>query len=267
MSIKRWLSSPQISSLFPHHQHPHPTIQPSNTSLKAPIKLSKTSLTPQSQPIKMQFSTVVSILSMAIFATAAPSIQARTGGGDGGEGGSSQCNASGEKQVCCVGGGVIALLCTVTALGSACGNEAYCCQTSSSVVSSSCSRTPIPGSSNGMLTNAGLRRQHQRPQLRQHRLNLSRAACSLLPLKTRHQGNLQARTHLTRQPEAGLSLTDLTPWTLQLLVPGCPFCLLDVLEDGVRKFLETSRERVLVERAWFLQQFDLYWRVFPGGIQ
>ena len=79
----------------------------------------------------MQFFTIVSILSLGLLASAAPGLEVRTGGGGGGDGGS--CNASGQKQVCCVGGGILNLICTVTALGSACGNEAFCCSTDAPV--------------------------------------------------------------------------------------------------------------------------------------
>lgn len=77
---------------------------------------------------------IVSILSVALTATAAPAMDAvleeRTGGGGGT---TTTCSAKGYKQVCCNSG---LLGCLVQILGAHCSQQAYCCKTDASTVSS-----------------------------------------------------------------------------------------------------------------------------------
>jgi hypothetical protein len=96
----------------------------------------------QTQPTaKMKTSMIVSVLSMAVMAFAAPYAS---------EGASTTCSNT-SKQVCCdnldlAGLKLLgSLTCTVQLLGSACENKVYCCETESDAVSlaalvTSCSR-------------------------------------------------------------------------------------------------------------------------------
>ena len=78
----------------------------------------------------MQFSSIATILSVALAASAIPTeMEARTGGGGGGGKGKT-CSNSNAKQVCCNG----LLSCVVQVLGSGCtSGGAYCCTTDAPV--------------------------------------------------------------------------------------------------------------------------------------
>ncbi|CAG7561889.1 unnamed protein product [Fusarium equiseti] len=77
----------------------------------------------------MQFSTLASVLTMAVAAIAAPAdiLEARTGGGSGG-GNNAVCSAQ-NNQVCCNG----LLSCAVQVLGSNCNGNSYCCESDAPV--------------------------------------------------------------------------------------------------------------------------------------
>ncbi|KAH7179075.1 uncharacterized protein B0J16DRAFT_166450 [Fusarium flagelliforme] len=75
----------------------------------------------------MQFSTLASVLTMAVAAIAAPAdIEARTGGGNNGN--NPVCTAQ-NNQVCCNG----ILSCAVQVLGSNCNGDSYCCKSDAPV--------------------------------------------------------------------------------------------------------------------------------------
>ncbi|KAJ4015497.1 uncharacterized protein FIESC28_05354 [Fusarium coffeatum] len=73
----------------------------------------------------MQFSTLASVLTMAVAAIAAPAdtLEARTGGGN-----NAVCSAQ-NNQVCCNG----LLSCAVQVLGSNCNGNSYCCKSDAPV--------------------------------------------------------------------------------------------------------------------------------------
>ncbi|WKT54153.1 hypothetical protein QSH57_004737 [Fusarium oxysporum f. sp. vasinfectum] len=76
----------------------------------------------------MKTTALLSALTMAVVAIAAPAeIEAR-GGGSGGT-----CNSDNHQQVCCNGGGLLGLACTVGLLSTGCNQGTYCCETQSSV--------------------------------------------------------------------------------------------------------------------------------------
>jgi hypothetical protein len=118
-----------------------PQIQPSETNKQlhqASKQINNSTLTNPTSPklttIKMKATTVIiSILSVALTATAAPAmdsvLEERTGGGGGT---TTTCSAKGYKQVCCNSG---LLGCLVQILGSHCSQQAYCCKTDASTVS------------------------------------------------------------------------------------------------------------------------------------
>lgn len=84
----------------------------------------------------MKTTALLSALTLAVVAIAAPAeIEARGGGGgSGGSGGT--CNSDNHQQVCCNGGGLLGLACTVGILSTGCNQGTYCCETNSAFVSS-----------------------------------------------------------------------------------------------------------------------------------
>ncbi|EXA29307.1 hypothetical protein FOVG_19188 [Fusarium oxysporum f. sp. pisi HDV247] len=87
----------------------------------------------------MKTTALLSALTLAVVAIAAPAeIEARghSGGGSGGGGSSGSggtCNSNNGQQVCCNGGGLLGLACTVGLLSTGCNQGTYCCETQSSV--------------------------------------------------------------------------------------------------------------------------------------
>ncbi|KAH7150681.1 hypothetical protein DER46DRAFT_664643 [Fusarium sp. MPI-SDFR-AT-0072] len=84
----------------------------------------------------MKTTALLSALTMAVVAIAAPAeIEARGGsnGGGGGGGSGGTCNSDNHQQVCCNGGGLLGLACTVGILSTGCDQGTYCCETQSSV--------------------------------------------------------------------------------------------------------------------------------------
>ncbi|KAI1058797.1 hypothetical protein LB507_004113, partial [Fusarium sp. FIESC RH6] len=116
-SIKTHQSPLQIS--IPHQQ----STASSNSIFNTLNSFPKTPNTNNS--IKMQFSTLASVLTMAVAAIAAPAdtLEARTGGGN-----NAVCSAQ-NKQVCCNG----LLSCAVQVLGSNCNGNSYCCKSDAPV--------------------------------------------------------------------------------------------------------------------------------------
>ncbi|EXK76330.1 hypothetical protein FOQG_18926 [Fusarium oxysporum f. sp. raphani 54005] len=73
----------------------------------------------------MKTTALLSALTMAVVAIAAPAeIEARGGGGSGGGSSGGSCNNN-QQQVCCNG----ILGCTVNILGNNCGGNSLCCDT------------------------------------------------------------------------------------------------------------------------------------------
>ncbi|KAH7219758.1 hypothetical protein ACKRZS_003871 [Fusarium odoratissimum] len=85
----------------------------------------------------MKTTALLSALTLAVVAIAAPAeIEARGGGGGGGSGGGSSggtCNSDNHQQVCCNGGGLLGLACTVGILSTGCNQGTYCCDTGTAV--------------------------------------------------------------------------------------------------------------------------------------
>ncbi|KAG7409308.1 hypothetical protein DER46DRAFT_664742 [Fusarium sp. MPI-SDFR-AT-0072] len=82
----------------------------------------------------MKTTALISALTLAVVAIAAPAeIEARGGGGGGGGGSGGTCNSNNHQQVCCNGGGLLGLACTVGILSTGCNQGTYCCETGSSV--------------------------------------------------------------------------------------------------------------------------------------
>ncbi|TXC03627.1 hypothetical protein FocTR4_00000009 [Fusarium oxysporum f. sp. cubense] len=78
----------------------------------------------------MKTTALLSALTLAVVAIAAPAeIEARGGGGGGG----GTCNSDNHQQVCCNGGGLLGLACTVGILSTGCNQGTYCCDTGTAV--------------------------------------------------------------------------------------------------------------------------------------
>ncbi|KAH7492804.1 hypothetical protein FOMA001_g2146 [Fusarium oxysporum f. sp. matthiolae] len=79
----------------------------------------------------MKTTSLLSALTLAVVAIAAPAeIEARGGGGRGGGGGSGgTCNSDNHQKVCCNGAGLLDLACTVGILSTGCNQGTYCCDT------------------------------------------------------------------------------------------------------------------------------------------
>ncbi|EXK49889.1 hypothetical protein FOMG_02368 [Fusarium oxysporum f. sp. melonis 26406] len=84
----------------------------------------------------MKTTALLSALTLAVVAIAAPAeIEARGGRGGGSGGGSSggTCNSDNHQQVCCNGGGLLGLACTVGILSTGCNQGTYCCDTGTAI--------------------------------------------------------------------------------------------------------------------------------------
>ncbi|KAK4204770.1 putative hydrophobin precursor [Triangularia verruculosa] len=89
----------------------------------------------------MQFSSLITILTVAMTAAALPAadvannnvVVARTGGGGGTP--VNECSVTNEKPVCCTGGllGLIDLSCLVAAVGGICSGNVKCCNVDKNV--------------------------------------------------------------------------------------------------------------------------------------
>ncbi|EWY92154.1 hypothetical protein FOYG_05740 [Fusarium oxysporum NRRL 32931] len=79
----------------------------------------------------MKTTALLSALTLAVVAIAAPAeIEARGGGGGSGGGSSGgTCNSDNHQQVCCNGAGLLDLACTVGILSTGCNQGTYCCDT------------------------------------------------------------------------------------------------------------------------------------------
>ncbi|KAJ4075641.1 hypothetical protein NW760_015429 [Fusarium oxysporum] len=75
----------------------------------------------------MKTAAFLSALTMAVVAIAAPA-EIESLGGSGGT-----CNSNNHQQVCCNGGGLLGLACTVGILSTGCNQGTYCCETGSAV--------------------------------------------------------------------------------------------------------------------------------------
>lgn len=86
----------------------------------------------------MKTTALLSALTLAVVAIAAPAeIEARGGGGGSGGGSSGgTCNSDNHQQVCCNGAGLLDLACTVGILSTGCNQGTYCCDTKAAAVSS-----------------------------------------------------------------------------------------------------------------------------------
>ncbi|EWZ28778.1 hypothetical protein IWW34DRAFT_884345 [Fusarium oxysporum f. sp. albedinis] len=80
----------------------------------------------------MKTTALLSALTLAVVAIAAPAeIEARGGSGGGSSGGT--CNSDNHQQVCCNGGGLLGLACTVGILSTGCNQGTYCCDTGTAI--------------------------------------------------------------------------------------------------------------------------------------
>ncbi|EGU84439.1 hypothetical protein FOXB_05032 [Fusarium oxysporum f. sp. conglutinans Fo5176] len=86
----------------------------------------------------MKTTALLSALTLAVVAIAAPAeIEARGGGGGGGGGGGSSggtCNSDNHQRVCCNGAGLLDLACTVGILSTGCNQGTYCCDTKAAAI-------------------------------------------------------------------------------------------------------------------------------------